>query len=669
MEGLSSAVADLPSANAVPSWDDLSFSEDALRQVASGFQWLTDQNARLLAFFATGGGLDCLANPVKLSMSPQRSKRLAETLDSVNRLVHGAQALLDGYGAFLQLAVKRSSDRVESLQHELPLLSNRFEMLKQTIQSGLERITLPMQAAEEEKLSPVSFRQWLADCHQLQSCLQALNPKSAEQVRSVHELIFALHQRFVKALAPVTLASGQGEISTINDITYVDCTSPGAGAPLLKPSDKIFIEGSGRSGTVVSMDDALIVNLKLGTHMSLVELLEHAEGGKKRTLRLTFSDQFDKSDDFDISGKFRRMWFLAQLLREIKLDENADSMKLSCNAVAGIMTVECPRMKSTQTMQATFKKLMIVLCALCNLDIRLNYGPIFEGGQWDFDLLAQRLNRDIATEADRFAFQRCLFLMSFQNEREWFRIAPCCQLLSRYHQQFIYYAHRLCVYFLSLKSREKPEETAREILMSDEISEQTRRELLHHFILFNPVSTIRLIEEVYDIGYQCFVINPSCNYKLEFYVPPGQPLEDHKEKITSALREHGLKYASQRVRDDRDFVLSVISEYPTELQDLSEGLRNDRDVVMAAVTKAPIVLGDASERLRSDINIIRVAIAESIFYLPMASAKFLKDRECMLDLIETNPQAYSYAASELKDNTDFINAAKQRNPEVSKYLR
>ncbi|WP_422451699.1 PEP/pyruvate-binding domain-containing protein [Endozoicomonas sp. ALC066] len=666
---LSSAVSDEPSAKAIPAWDELSLSESALRQVASGFQWLTDQNARLLAFFATGGGLDCLANPVKLSMSPQRSKLLAETLDSVNRLVHGAQALLDGYGAFLQLAVKQSSDRVESLRQELPLLSNRFEMLKQTIESGLERITLLMQAAQEEKVSPVSFRQWVADCHQLQSCLQALNPESAEQVRSVHELIFALHQRFVKALAPVTLASGQGEISTINDITYVDCTSPGAGAPLLKPSDKIFIEGSRRSGTVVSMDDALIVNLKLGTHMSLVELLEHAEGGKKRTLRLTFSDQFDRSDDFDISGKFRRMWFLAQLLREIKLDENADSMKLSCNAVAGIMTVECPRMKSTQTMQAAFKKLMIVLCALSNLDIRLNYGPIFEGGQWDFDLLAQRLNRDIATEADRFAFQRCLFLMSFQNKREWFSIAPCCELLSRYHQQFIYYAHRLCVYCLSLKSREKPEETAREILMSDEMSEQTRRELLHHFILFNPISTIRLIEEVYDIGYQCFVINPSCNYKLEFYVPPGQPLEDHKEKIRNAVLKHGLEYASQRVRNDKYFVLPAITKDPSQLRDLSEELRNDSDVVKAAIETSSTLLVHAGERARGDIKVIRVAIAKSISSLSLASEKILKDRECMLELIEINPQAFNYAASELKGNKAFINAAKQRNPEVHEFLR
>ncbi|WP_257274445.1 PEP/pyruvate-binding domain-containing protein, partial [Endozoicomonas sp. SESOKO4] len=186
---LSSAVSDLTLTTAVPSWDDLSLPEGRLLQVASGFRWLTDQNARLLAFFAPGGGLDCLANPIKLSMSPQRSELLAETRESVNRLVYGAEALLDGYGAYLRLAGKRRSARVKLLQEELPKLINRFETLKQTIRSGLESIIPPMEAGKEGQ---ISFRDWVAACHQLQSCLQALNPKEAEQVRSVHELIFAL---------------------------------------------------------------------------------------------------------------------------------------------------------------------------------------------------------------------------------------------------------------------------------------------------------------------------------------------------------------------------------------------------------------------------------------------------------------------------------------------
>ncbi|WP_422452328.1 hypothetical protein, partial [Endozoicomonas sp. ALC066] len=120
-----------------------------------------------------------------------------------------------------------------------------------------------------------------------------------------------------------------------------------AKTPLLRPSDKVSIEESGLLGTVVSMDTALIVNLKLGSHMSLVELLEHAEGGKGRTLRLKFSDQFRSPDGSGEHGKLKRMWFLVQLLKVINLGEKAVSMKLGCNAVAGEIIVEYSGMNIT----------------------------------------------------------------------------------------------------------------------------------------------------------------------------------------------------------------------------------------------------------------------------------------------------------------------------------
>ncbi|WP_422474851.1 PEP/pyruvate-binding domain-containing protein [Endozoicomonas sp. ALB032] len=691
---LSSAASDEPSAKAIPSWDDLSLSEGALRQVASGFQWLTDQNARLLAFFASGGGLDCLANPVKLSMSPQRSKRLAETCDSINRLVYGAKALLDGYKAFLQLAVERSSDRVESLRNELPQLSNRFERLKRTIQFGLERITLPMQAAEGEKVSPVTFRQWVADCHQLQSCLQALNLGKAEQVRSVHELIFALHQRFVEALAPVTLASGQGEVSTVDDIIFVDCTTPGAEAPLLRPSGKAYIEGLELSGTVVSMDDALIVNLKLGSHMSLVELLEHTEGGKGRTLRLKFSDRFRSPDGSGEHGKLKRMWFLVQLLKVINLGEKADSMKLGCNAVAGEIIVEYSGMKSRKAMQDAFEKLMIVLNGMAELDFFFRDRQTFAEDHWDFSLLAQSLNPEVMTEADRFTFQYCLFTMYYL--RDFCRINPeCCQLLSNHLQQFVYYAEQLGKCCALVYSEKKPEDSLREILMSVEISEDIRRELLHHFLLSERHYSIGLIEYFYpDLRGQYFIIKPSRDYTLTFDVPPSQSLLDIKGTLKEALVKGGLEYVSQGIRSDKELVLEALAGHPSDVKYAGKELRGDKQVAIAAVTRRGCLLFDvnsklqddddvikaaikqnpgalefASERIRRDKSIINSVIKHGVFYLQDASETLLNDREYMLDLIAEYPEAFQYVASGLKSDQNFIDSVILRNPKVDKYVR
>uniref|UniRef100_UPI002148058B PEP-utilizing enzyme n=2 Tax=unclassified Endozoicomonas TaxID=2644528 RepID=UPI002148058B len=472
---LSTAFSDLPSTKVIPSRDDLSPPEGAFRKVASGFQWLTDQNARLLAFFAPGGGLDCLANPIKLSMSPQRSKILAETEEIVQRLIHGAKAQLNGYGAFLRLAVNSDSQQLKSRLDELPQLMNRFVTLEQTIQSGLKAITLP---SDDGKEGQVTFRQWVAACHQLQSCLQALNPTEAEQLRSVHDLIFALHQRFVNALAPVSLAAGQGRISREGSITYLDCTTLDENVSILRPSDRAFLEKTHRPATVVIMDNALIVNQKLGNHFCLIELLEYAEGGKERTLRLTFADEFDSPDGSDEPSKLKRMWFLVKLLKAIELDKNADSMKLSFNAVAGEIFVECSQMSSRGTMQEAYEKLIIVLNAMYNLDRWLKDKVIFEGDQWNFDLLAQRLNRDIATEADRFAFRDCLFTIAY----DFCTIVPdFYSLLRNQHQQFINHVQCLS----KCLSRELKDEL-REMFKSNEIDADIRRQLLQHLLFRYP---------------------------------------------------------------------------------------------------------------------------------------------------------------------------------------
>ncbi|WP_257265449.1 PEP/pyruvate-binding domain-containing protein, partial [Endozoicomonas sp. ONNA2] len=563
-KSLSTAFSDVLLAGAVR--DDLTPPEGTFLHVASAFQWLSDQNARLLAFFAPGGGLDCLANPVKLSMSPQRSELLTKTQDSVNRLVGGAEALLDGYGAFLSLA---GNGDLSPQRKELPQLINRFEALKQTIQAGLNRIILPMQAAEKGQAYRGTFRQWVSDCHQLKSCLQALDPVKAERVRSVHELIFALHQRFVEALAPVTLASDQGRKSKEivrkrsffkNNITYVDCTTPGKSGertPFLSTSVKESIRQLADETTVISMDDALIVNLNLGGHLGLVELLEHAEGGKGRTLRLTFSDQFDAAY---YNGKFQRVWFLAQLLKAIKLDENAAAMKLACNPVARKLIVEYSGMTTREDMQAAFKKLMIVLDAMYGLDIVFHKAVILEQSRWDFNLLAQRLNPDVTIETDEFNFQHCLFSISYlQIDRLTFRPA-FCELLSNHLQQFVHYANRLGALRKLVIDKKIPKDSLWEILRSDEMSEDIRTELIHHLSLLETNDDpIPPFEDFYDRFRDAYyILKPTRDYQLTFLVPPSQSLSAIKKEVSKAVVKDGLKYVSQRIRGDKDLVIAAI---------------------------------------------------------------------------------------------------------------
>ena len=668
----------------VASADELSPPEGTFSQVTTGFRWLTDQNARLLAFFAPGGGLDCLAHPVKLSMSAQRSEILAATQTRIQQLTQGAQALLDGYQAFLQLGGDSNAPGLKLLRDELPQFNTRFETLKQTIRSGLESVTLPLRAGDELPVSPETFRQWTIACHQLHSSLQALHPLKADRIRSIHDLIFALHDRFVSALAPVTLASGQGEVSK-KWATYIDCTPPNKEALLLTPSCKAVIEKLEVSATVVAMVDALLINLELGEHVSLIELLEHAEGGKGRTLRLKFSDEFFKPDGSDDLGKLKRMWFLAQLLRAIELGKDAGSMRLSCNAVAREIIIEYTKMISMQAANDALEKMLAVLDWFWCIDCHLMGVALFEGDRWNFDLLAQRINRDLSAEADSFAFRLCLFSLSYYLSHNTPVFYP---LLNDHHQQLIDRGRWLG------KCKSKSKRNLREALMSDEIGENTRKELLNYLLFVSPAIVSSMVEVVYgDLQDQYFVFKPSPSCKPEFYIQPSQLPPVNKQKVKRLLLEHGLKYASQRVRGDKEVVLPAIAAHAADLEYVSEELKNDKDVVMAAVTQEgcllecaspklqdddevvtaaikqhPISFIYASERIRGDKNIIKTVIANDVDILAKASKTVLNDRRFLLELIEDYPRAFKSAACELKSDEDFIRSSIQRNPEVCKQL-
>ena len=451
----------------------------------------------------------------------------------------------------------------------------------------------------------------------------------------------------------------------------------------MSPLCKTAIETLNCNVAVASMDDALIVNLDLGNHKSLIELLERAEGLKGRTLRLTFSDRFSRPDGSDNPDALKRMWFLVQLLKAIKLNKNGGGMKLSYNAEAGKITIECPQMISREAMQDAFEKLISALKKFNQVDLRFSNTALFENEQWTFNWLEQRLNSDFS-EADGFALKQCLFSIVYTYSGAFDFI----KLLGKHYQQFIEYTDKLH------KSQSKSKEDNWEILRSDKIGDQTRREILHHLLFFSPRIATPMIEHEYgQLQNKYFVLKPFCGYKPEFYIEPSQSLEQNREKVKSVLLKHGLKYASQSIRNDKDVVLPTIEAHPDDLRYVSDELRSDKDVVLASVTKkgyqlsyagpklqdneqivrvavtqCPKSLRHASERLRGDKDIVQIAIAKNIDLLDYASTELFKDREYILGLIADNPRAYISVPHELKIDKTFVFSAIERNSEVRKYM-
>ena len=674
---LASDAVKLPEVQA--SRDDLLPPEGTFERVDTGFCWLTGQNDRLLAFFAPGGGLDCLSRPVSLSMSGQRSAILAAAQTSIIQLVQGTEALLSGYQAFLQLA-GHEKRQIKPLMDELPELISRFWVLKQTITSMLDSVDSSLNTNTVHPESPGRFQQWMATCQQLQSCLQQLHPGEAHLVQSIHDLIFALHNRFVDALGTVALVSGQGRRFVRGKITCVDHIPLGAEG-LLRSSGLASIEQGQVRATLINMVDALIVNLHLGEHIATIELLENASGGRGRILRLKYTDKFADAEGGLETGKLKRMWFLARLLKATGVNKDAGDTKVRLNPAAGEITVECSQMASRESMQDAFDIVTVLLRKIRDFDFRLQQYPIFAADQWDFHMLAHRLDSDGSTEADRFAFNHCLFVEFFLHDM---KKNGYYRFLSSQYQQFIDRAQQLRTFDSSYQ----------ELLMGDKTDQNLCRELLHHLLFFNTDIAVSLLEQTYNLQNKYFVLKPSHSYSLEYYFHPDQPLSDNEESLQRALLTHGIELASQSVRNDKNAVLPLLKKKGTNLAHVSETLRGDKDVVMvsvcqsglalcyaspelrdddevvmAAITSYPGALFYASQRIRSDKRVVQRALKVNVLSLSGASKTLLGDREFMLSSIEHDAFAYNYCASELTADQTFRDAAIRCNPEVKKYLK
>ena len=646
-------------------------------RVDSGFRWLTEQNARLLAFFAPGGGLDCLSNPITLSMSAQRSEIVAVARDIINQLVQGTEALLCGYEAFLQPA-GNDQLRIRPFLNKLPTLTIRFEVLKQTITSKLEMVLAYLNNDQELSESGGGFQGWVATCQQLQSCLQELHPGKTFQVRSVHDLIFVLHRRSVNALKTVASVSGQGRLTIKERISCVDYIPPGEEG-LLRESDKASIEQLSVKVSLINMVDALIVNLCFGTQFATIKLLENAEGGKRRTLRLNYSEEFHEVDGSDNPGKLKRMWFLVQLLKATGVNKDAGETKVCVNAAAREVTVECSRMASRQAMQDALE-ILIDLFKEFGDDYKLGATPFYDIGQWDFNKLAHLLDCHGSTQADRFAFNQCLFSCANLYRT---RLPRYYRFLSNQHQQFIDHARRNRFF----------RGTYQEMLMDDEMDQRARRELLHHLLTFDSYTATCLIEQEYNLENKYFVLMPSYDYSLKFHIHPDEPLSDNdREYVKQILLQDGMQFASQSVRNDKNAVLPQIKKRGWDLMYVSEELKRDKEVVMAAVCQTgyalsfaspelqdddevvmaaimndPKALHNASERIRCDKKFIQVAIEDDIDNLCCVSETLLNDPGYMLSMIKDNARAFMFRGRELSTKRSFTDAAILCNPLAGKY--
>ena len=396
-------------------------------RVDEGFGWLNRQNNRLLDYFRSDRLISRCLGPGRskaVSMSANRSDLLLQLDGEISLLERDLELFTSGYRHFLGLATASKPDAIPSeiqpLFNELSLLEAKWKGLKGSIDDLRSKVVMPLATDRELPARPVNFRQWQGHCQTLLDELQELSlPEKAGDIRSAHDLIYWLHRQFVRALAPVAEASGQGQVTKIDQGKSLINILPQGVSGLLNDDCISALtklnteEGPNFIGlSMLNMADVARINAKLGVHVCTITMLEQAEGGKGRTLRIDISDDFSQDEkNRYLQGKLKRSWFLVQILRCALLDGNSRPMAISFNQGAGKMTIEYTQINSTLALQAAFVKLVTILTGLTWMDITINSfnrGANIE--KWYFETLVEKCQNGLDESTNNWTFKHCLVL-------------------------------------------------------------------------------------------------------------------------------------------------------------------------------------------------------------------------------------------------------------------
>ena len=169
---------------------------------------------------------------------------------------------------------------------------------------------------------------------------------------------------------------------------------------------------------------------------------------------------------------------------------------------------------------------------------------------------------------------------------------------------------------------------------------------------------------------------------LDFLKFASKRLRDDKEVVLKAVEYKSfftsLKYASKRLRDDKEIVLKAVDNYPSNIRFASERLRADKEIVLIAIDD---LTGDgfygcniqfASMELRDDKKIVMIAIKndQSCSAFSFASKRLRADKEVFLAAINAYWYPWSsrqqsilfHASSELRADKESVLAAMKKSP-------
>ncbi|USE38416.1 DUF4116 domain-containing protein [Endozoicomonas sp. SCSIO W0465] len=639
-------------------------------RVDEGFGWLNRQNNRLLDYFHADRLFSHCLGPGRskaISMSANRSDLLRQLGLEVRRLQQDLQRFVSGYQRFLDLATASQPGtrpcEVQSFINELPRLEAKWQCLKDSIDDLCTKVVMPLATDQELPARPASFRQWLRDCQTLQDTLQKLTqPKNVCDIRSAHDLIYWLHQRFVSALAPVAEASGQGQTTEIAEGRMLINILPQGASGLLTDHCisvltklNIGIRPNQIALGMLNMVDAACIHAVLGNHVCTIKMLEQAEGGKGRTLRLDISDDFSQEKPH-LQGKLKRFWFLVQTLRCASIDGSSRPMAISFNQSAGKLIIEFTQVNSTLALQAGFVKLVTILSGLTCMDVSINkfyLGLCAE--KWCFDTLVKKCQNDLNDSTNHWIYKHCLVLDAI--------IRRC--MPPEWHYDYTFFDYLDSEYRLLFEMASKANDWLAKY-GGPNANAELRRLFSAATSHLEPDDAARIIKEL------CvhMAIERVSGYLFTQLLREDFDLDHDRDLVLFLVQKNPMifMYISEEFKDDIEIAKSALGQNGILLDHASNRLKNDKSLVMLAVNNAGNALGYASSDLKNDYDVV-LSATRNIVYAFDCAGPLVKNNEALLRIIiKENPKAMLFATESLKNDKVFVLPLLSRNASIYQYL-
>ena len=112
---------------------------------------------------------------------------------------------------------------------------------------------------------------------------------------------------------------------------------------------------------------------------------------------------------------------------------------------------------------------------------------------------------------------------------------------------------------------------------------------------------------------------------------------------------------------NKDETLYLIKTKKYTLDEVDSVLRNDKEIVISALSQDGDALRYASLELQNNIDVVKIAIENNYRALAYASNSIKNNRELILDAVVKNGTILEYASSELQNDKDIVLLAVQQD--------